>query len=95
MNIIGHISLIWAPVTKRINRKSLFGFTKKATKTFFSSFLFIIKFLYYMMTKPEKITVQMSKTAEKVSEIKIPKFLRKKFFTLYAKKYRVILDEIV
>ena len=63
MNIIGNIRLFWAPVTKRFNRKSMYGFTKKATKTFFTSFLFIIKFLYYMMTKPEKITVQMSKTA--------------------------------
>jgi hypothetical protein len=67
MNIIGNIQLLWAPVTKRFNRRSVFGFTKKATKTFFASFLFIIKFLYYVMTKPEKITVQMSKTAEKVS----------------------------
>ncbi len=37
----------------------------------------------------------MSKTAEKVSEVKIPKFLRKKFFTLYSKKYQVKLDEII
>ena len=37
----------------------------------------------------------MSKTAEKVSEVKIPKFLRKRFFTLYAKKYHVKLDEII
>ena len=47
------------------------------------------------MTKPEKITLQMSKTAEKVSEVKIPKFLRKRFFTIYAKKYHVKLDEII
>jgi len=95
MNIIDNIKLLWAPVKKRINRRSVFGFTKSATKTFFASFLFIIKFLYYVMTKPEKITVQMSKTAEKVSEVKIPKFLRKKFFSLYAKKYHVKLDEIM
>jgi hypothetical protein len=95
MNITHNVRLFWAPVTARFNRKSMFGFTKKATKTFFASFLFIIKFLYYMMTKPEKVTVQMSKTAEKVSEVKIPKFLRRKFFTLYAKKYHVKLDEIV
>ncbi len=63
MNIIGNIKQLWAPVSKKINRRSIFGFTKKATTTFFASFLFIVKFLYYMMTKPEKITVQMSKTA--------------------------------
>lgn len=95
MKIVENIKLLWAPVKKRFNRKSVYGFTKSATRTFFTSFLFIIKFLYYVMTKPEKITVQMSKTAEKVSEVKIPKFLRKKFFTLYAKKYHVKLDEIV
>jgi hypothetical protein len=95
MKIIGTIKQLWSPVTKRLNRKSVFGFTKTATKTFLASFLFIIKFFYYVMTKPEKITVQMSKTAEKVSEVKIPKFLRKKFFTLYAKKYHVKLDEII
>ncbi len=92
MNIIGNIKKLWSPVTRRFNRKSVFGFTKKATKNFLASLLFIIKFLYYVMTKPEKITVQMSKTAEKVSEVKIPKFLRKKFFTLYSKKYHVRLD---
>ena len=37
----------------------------------------------------------MSKTAEKVSEMKIPKFARKKFFQLYSKYYHVKLDEIV
>ena len=63
MKIIENIKLLWAPVRKRINRRSVFGFTKNATKTFLASFLFIIKFLYYVMTKPEKITVQMSKTA--------------------------------
>lgn len=73
----------------------MFNFTKKASKTIFSSFFFLITFFYYVMTKPEKITLQMSKTAEKVSEVKIPKFLRKRFFTLYAKKYHVKLDEIV
>lgn len=95
MNIIGNIKKLWSPVSQRLNRKSVFGFTKRATKTFFASFFFIIKFLYYAMTKPEKVTVQMSKTAEKVSEVKIPKFLRKKFFTLYSKKYHVKLDEII
>jgi phosphatidylserine decarboxylase len=95
MKIIDNIRLLWAPVKKRFNRRSVYGFTKSATKTLFASFFFIIKFLYYVMTKPEKITVQMSKTAEKVSEVKIPKFFRKKFFTLYAKKYQVKLDEIV
>jgi hypothetical protein len=95
MSIIGNIKKLWNPVRQRFNRKSVFGFTKKATKTFFASFFFIIKFFYYVMTKPEKITVQMSKTAEKVSEIKIPKFLRKKFFKLYSKKYHVKLDEII
>lgn len=95
MNIIDNIKQLWVPIRKRINRRSVFGFTKSATKTFFSSFLFIVKFLYYAMAKPEKVTVQMSKTAEKVSEVKIPKFLRKKFFTLYAKKYHVKLDEII
>jgi hypothetical protein len=92
MNIVENIKLLWAPIRRKFNRKSVYGFTKNATKTFFASLFFIIKFVYYMMTKPEKITVQMSKTAEKVSEVKIPKFLRKKFFTLYAKKYQVKLD---
>lgn len=92
MKFFGSLRKLWSPVSKKLNRKSVFGFTKKATKTFLASFLFIIKFFYYVMTKPEKITVQMSKTAEKVSEVKIPKFLRKKFFTLYAKKYHVKLD---
>lgn len=95
MKFLGHIKRLWSPVARKINRKSVFGFTKNATKTFLASFLFIIKFFYYVMTKPEKITVQMSKTAEKVSEVKIPKFLRKKFFTLYSKKYNVRLDEII
>lgn len=95
MKFFGAIRQLWSPVSKRLSRKSVFGFTKKATRTFLASFLFIIKFFYYVMTKPEKITVQMSKTAEKVSEVKIPKFLRKKFFTLYAKKYHVKLDEII
>ena len=95
MNIVENIKQLWAPVKKRFNRRTVYGFTKNVTKTFFASFFFIIKFLYYVMTKPEKITVQMSKTAEKVSEVKIPKFLRKKFFSLYAKKYQVKLDEII
>ncbi len=67
MNILGNITLIWEPVTKRINRKSMYRFTKSASKTVFSSMIFLVTFLYYAMTKPEKITVQMSKTAEKVS----------------------------
>lgn len=37
----------------------------------------------------------MSKTAEKASEMKIPKLMRKKFFKLYSKYYKVKLDEIV
>ena len=37
----------------------------------------------------------MSKTAEKISEIKIPKFLRKRFFSLYSRKYHVKLDELL
>ena len=54
--------------------------------------MFILTFFYYTMTKPEKITIQMSKTAEKVSEVKIPVFLRKRFFSIYAQKYGVKLD---
>lgn len=95
MKFFGALKRLWSPVSRKLNRKSVFGFSKKVTKSFLTSFLFIIKFFYYVMTKPEKITVQMSKTAEKVSEVKIPKFLRKKFFTLYAKKYHVKLDEII
>lgn len=37
----------------------------------------------------------MSKTAEKVSEMKIPKFMRNRFFKTYSKYYKVIADEIV
>lgn len=37
----------------------------------------------------------MSKTAERVSEMKIPKILRKKFFTLYSKYYGVKIDEMI
>lgn len=37
----------------------------------------------------------MSKTAEKVAEMKIPKFMRKRFFGMYSKYYKVKLDEII
>jgi phosphatidylserine decarboxylase len=37
----------------------------------------------------------MSKTAEKIAEMKIPKFMRNKFFGIYCKYYRVPVDEIV
>ena len=37
----------------------------------------------------------MSKTAEKFSEMKIPKFMRKKFFKTYSRYYGVKLEEIV
>ncbi len=37
----------------------------------------------------------MSKTAEKASQMKIPKLMRKKFFKLYSKYYKVKLNEIV
>ena len=37
----------------------------------------------------------MSRTAEKVSEMRIPKFMRKKFFRAYARHYKVKLNEIV
>ena len=41
------------------------------------------------------MTLSMSKTAEKVSEMPIPKFMRKKFFRAYARHYQVKLHEIV
>lgn len=37
----------------------------------------------------------MSKTAEKISEMTIPKFMRKKFFSYYSRYYHVKLHEIV
>ena len=37
----------------------------------------------------------MSKTAEKIAEMPIPKFMRKRFFKTYSRFYRVKLDEIV
>ena len=37
----------------------------------------------------------MSKTAERVSELKIPKFMRKRFFALYSRYYGVKIDEMV
>jgi phosphatidylserine decarboxylase len=37
----------------------------------------------------------MSQTAEKISEMKIPKFMRKKFFRTYSYYYKVKLEEIV
>lgn len=43
----------------------------------------------------EKLTVGMSKTAQKFSEMKIPKFMRKKFFGFYSKYYKVKLNQIV
>lgn len=41
------------------------------------------------------MTLGMSKTAEKISEMSIPKFMRKKFFGFYSQYYHVKLDEIV
>lgn len=85
------ITAIWSPVTRHTSKFSFRKFTKKLSISLWISLIYIMTFLYYAVSKPEKLTVGMSKTAEKFSEMKIPKFMRKKFFGFYSKYYKVKL----
>lgn len=102
MTIINNIKEIWSPVLLRTYNMScnylyysVSKMTKKLSVSVWTSLMFIFTFFYYAVSKPEKLTLKMSKTAEKVSDMKIPRFMRKSFFKLYAKYYKVKLHEIV